>query len=482
VRSWLTRPRLAGIFGLGYFFGIAVENQEALDSPTLQSPASEIREALADQAFATIAYTAGALALVSYVAFVLALHAWLRGQARSQPWATIALVGGVGGPLVAAFGLVHDAVLIADVATSSDDRIVDLYEVYLRTRIVSGIFVAMFVGGFGMAALRTRALPGPLCWLALALAGPMALAPLAAFDRFSDLELAVWIAFAAQTLWIFMTSMWLILGEGGVSPFTFLRRAAFLLLALAAGSIGLALVAAPGATGQFFAWVLAPEPLAAFAGGVYVGSAIAYALALPRWARQVRGLVLGAVVLSVSVFVITITHADQFDFDRLQAIMWVVLFAAFSLVTAALFLLDRGQEQTRPARLAGWARAILAVVAAVGAALALALWIDPTEFSAASPFELPPLGGRFMGSWIALLTTACGWAALRDRVDEARPAAWLLVSLPAGALVAALRAFGQLQPDGAAAAYVAALAAVSLAGVAVLRTSRSRLTARSRVG
>ena len=77
----------------------------------------------------------------------------------------------------------------------------------------------------------------------------MALAPLAAFDQEPGLELAVAIAFAAQTLWIFLTSMWLTLADG-LTPLEFLRRSTFLLLVIAAGLVGIGLLAAPGATGN----------------------------------------------------------------------------------------------------------------------------------------------------------------------------------------------------------------------------------------
>ena len=207
-----------------------------------------------------------------------------------------------------------------------------MYDVSVVCRIVSGIFVALFLGAIGVAALRSRALPSPLPQLALVIALPLALAPLAAFDQGPGLELAVAISFAAQALWIFLASMWLVLPEG-LSPLEFLSHAAFLVLIIAAGLVGIALLVAPVASGTFFAWVLRPEPLAAFAGGVYVGSATAYAAALPRSAREVRGLVLGAVVLSVSVFIVTLAHTHKFDFSRLQAIMWVILFAAFSVLT-----------------------------------------------------------------------------------------------------------------------------------------------------
>ena len=56
----------------------------------------------------------------------------------------------------------------------------------------------------------------------------------------------------------------------------------------AIGLVGIGLLAVPGATGSFFSWQLEPEALAAFAGGVYVGSAVAYAAAVIRPEPDVR--------------------------------------------------------------------------------------------------------------------------------------------------------------------------------------------------
>jgi hypothetical protein len=461
----VTTARLAGAAGLAYVLGVSIENMEVLGSPTLDSPVADIREAYADHAFAVVTATAGVLALGAYAAFVAALYTLL----REEPWRAILLVGGIGGPVVAAAGLSADAILIAGDPVS-DGVAAALYDFYLRSRIVSGIFVALFLLGVGVAARRANALPRPLPEVAIALSVPMAVAPIAAFEPDHALEVAVTVAFAAQTLWIFAASMWLVLAREGQTALAFLRRGAFLLLVLAAGLIGIALVAVPAATGEFFSWDLAPEPLAAFAGGVYVGSAAAYAFALDRPAAEVRGLVAGAVVLSVSVLIITLSHTEQFDFDRLQAIMWLVLFAGFAAVTAFLLAVERAPDDGPPERLAGPTRALLGAVALAGGALALALWVDPTAFD--GPIELPPLGGRFAGSWVALVAVVCGWAAIRDRADEARAAAPLLIGLPAGALIAGLRTFGELDPAGARAAYLAVLAALVLGGVAVARRSR----------
>jgi hypothetical protein len=464
----MTIRRVAGISGLLYVVGVSIENMDALDSPTLSSSISEIRELYADHAFAVVTSVAGALALLAYATFAAVLYFWLREQARSaEPWATVMLLGGIGGPVVAAVGLSANAILVANVGGVSDEVAGSLYDFYLLCRIVSAVFVAMFLGGIGFAALRSGALPRPLPQLSLAIGGAMVLAPIAAFNQTPGLELAVAIAFASQTLWIFLTSMWITVANG-MGSLAFIRRCAFLLLVMTAGLIGIALLAVPAATGRFFAWGLGPEPLAALAGGVYVGSATAYAFALPRSAAQVRALIAGAALLSISVFIVTLTHTDQFDFDRLQAIMWVVLFASFSLITLGLFAFEESQGAGRPEPLATVARAVLAGVALLGGALGLALWIDPTSLAGPSPFDLPPLGGRFAGSWIALLALVCGWATVRNRVDEARASAVLLIAMPAGALLAALRTIEQLEPTGAAAAYITALAVLSFAGVVVM--------------
>jgi hypothetical protein len=465
------RRSLAGGAGLGYVAGVAIENGEILEAPTLASPVADIRALYDDQAFGVVTTLAGAIALVFYVVFAVALFRLVRERGpRGERWSVVGLVGGIGGPALGAAGLVAASILVVGGTDGlSDGEVGDLFDFSLRARIVSGIFVAMFLLGIGMAARRAGALPAWLAWAACAIAVPMAAAPLAAFGDAKALEVGVGIAFGFQMLWIFLTSLWLLLADG-VGAVTFVRRAAFLVLVLAAALIGVALLAVPAATGEFFSWKLEPAPLAAFAGGVYVGSAVAYAVALPRTERQVRGLVVGAVVLSVSVLVVTLTHLDPFDFDRLQAWAWVVLFAAFSLVTSGVLLLGPGDGGDEPdAGLTPGARVALALVAGLLGALALALWIDPTGLAGPSPFDLPPLGGRFAGCWVALLAVLAGWAALRNRVDEAQLSLVALIALPAGALAGALRTISDLEPAGG---YVAGIALLLATGIVLLASLR----------
>jgi len=481
-----TRPLrvIAGAAGLGYVAATAIENMEVVQAPMIGSPVAEIRAAYENHDLLVVSSFGGALALVFYLVFVAGLFGLFRAaERRGDGWAIVALVGGVSGAVLAATGLAAKAVLVANGGEGfSDDLTRALSDLSLEARLVAGLFLASFLAGAGIAALRSAAFPAWLAVSACVIAVPLALTPLAAFTGERGLQVTAAVAFGLDFLWVFAVSLWLALA-GAVSLLTFLRRATFLVLVLAAGLVGIALLAVPGASGTFFSWGLKPEPLAAYAGGAYLGSAAVYAAALFQPWPRVRGLVVGAVVLSVSVFAVTLAHLGVFDFDRLQAWAWVVLFGGFSLLTSALLALGdgRAQDVDDGSPLAPWARAALAGVATVLAALAVALWAAPTELGGPSPFALSPLGGRFAGSWVAMLAAVTAWSAVRNRSDEVRYPALALVTLPAGVLLAALRTLPDLEPAAAGGVYIAALALLVAVGV-VLAVSTGRSSRRAQAG
>ena len=390
----LRHARAIGAAGLGYVLLAGVENMELLRAPVFGAPAAEIRAAYADGALAAVTIGAGALSLACFAVFAAGLAA--RDRA--------AFAGAVAGLLLAAAALFAGAVLAATAGDLSDATTESLLDARLTLRLLSGPCLALFI-------LRaSRGLARPLAAVARPLAVALALTPLAALAHERALLVAALVVFGLHSLWIAGLSLAWTAGSA--------RRAAFLLLVIAAGLVGAALLAVPGATGAFFAWPLAPEPLAAWAGGVYVGAAAVYAAGLRVPASAARPLLAGAVVLSSSVFAITLAHLDLFDLGRLQAWAWLVLFAGFALTTAVLLRRSPGARPDAPAVHAA-ARAALAVVAVALAGIAAVLWADP----AAEPFALAPLGGRFAGSWVALLATTAGWAAWTGRRDEAHLAA-----------------------------------------------------------
>ena len=419
---------IAGAAGLGYVVAAAVENMEVLDTPLLGATRAEIRAAHADLALGIITSTAGALSLVLYLIFAVAL-----GTRRT--WAAAV------GAALAFAGVVAGAALVAGADASW------LFELQLRTRYAAGPFMALFL----MAAATAVS---PLRRPAGAVAVALTLAVVAETGDHTRQVLAG-IAFAAHALWIWLASLWLL--YGGLPWRDFLRRGAFLMLVVAAGAVGIALLAVPSATGAFFAWNLKPAGLAAFAGGIYVASAIVYAVGVRASWRAARPLVYAAVVLSVSVLTVTLIHLEVFDLHRLQAWAWLVLFAGFAAVTTLLAVRGPLDDGVAADPLAGWARAVFALAAVALAVPGIALWADPAAFA------LPPLGGRFAGSWTVMLAFLAAWAAVRNRRDEARLPALALVALPAGALVASARAALWTTPW-----YAVGLALLCAAGLVLL--------------
>jgi hypothetical protein len=410
--------RITGAAALAYVVLAAIENMELLGLPALGATATEVRAAYADTALGVVTVTAGALSLLAYVVFAVSVR-------PRRLWPAFAGAG------VALAGVAAAAWLVG----GGDESLFDLQ---LQLRYLAGPLMGLFLIGAAGVPLRR---------LAIVVSVPLFFTPLA----LTGVELPAQLAFASHAAWLWLAGLWLCCGS--------VRQAAFLMLALAAGAVGVALLIVPAATSTFFAWDLQPASLAAFAGGVYLASAAVYAVALRAPAREAHALVVAAVVLSVSVLTGTLAHLELFDFGRLQAWAWVALFAAFGTVTCVLAV--RGPWWPAPGpRLPLWARGLLGVAASLLAGVALALWIDPSAFS------LPPLGGRFAGSWAAMLGTLAAYPALSGRRREARLPALALVVVPAGALVGAAR-------TGADPGYLLALAALIVAGAAALSVSEA---------
>src|SRR5215211_2187409 len=238
---------VAGAGALGYVVFVGVENMDVLEAPTLGSPIAEIRATYADDnALAVVTAFCGALALLSYVVFVPALVGMLRPlEPRGESWSLVALVGGIAGPAVAAAGATATAVLTyTATAGLSDELTRTLFDFHVLAQLIAGVFVSVFLVAVGIAGLRTAALPRWLAWFALPIGALAALLPIAALTADDALELAATLVYAGQTLWVFAAGLWLLLAHGQGFA-TQLRQGAFLVLVLAAGLVGIALLAVP---------------------------------------------------------------------------------------------------------------------------------------------------------------------------------------------------------------------------------------------
>jgi hypothetical protein len=248
-----------------------------------------------------------------------------------------------------------------------------------------------------------------------------------------------------------------------------LLMSAAIVVATAAGIVGVIMLVAPTSTGTYFAWALGPPGLAALVGGFYVVSAPVFAYAGTRPVVEVRGLAAAVLAFTVPTLVATYLHRDIFDFSRLMAIAWVVLFIA-SPITFALLLWSSRQAQPPPndPRLNRAVRTVLAVLAIAFAGLAVWFWVSTRG---PVPFEVVPLGARFLSAWLAFFAVLAGWPAFRPARAEARVPLLSLIAYGVGGLLAAAVHPGQL--GAGALGYLAGLiGVVAIAILALIRGFR----------
>jgi hypothetical protein len=250
-----------------------------------------------------------------------------------------------------------------------------------------------------------------------------------------------------------------------------LLMAAAIVVATAAGIVGAIMLVAPTSTGTYFAWPLGPPGLAALVGGFYVVSAPVFAYAGTRPAVEVRGLAAAVLAFTVPTLIATYLHRDIFDFSRLMAMAWVVLFIA-SPITFALLLWSGRHAQPPPndPRLSRAVRIVLVVLAIAFAGLAIWFWVTT---DGPVPFEVAPLGARFLAAWLAFFAVLAGWPALRPTLSEARVPLLSLVAYGVGGLLAAAVHPGQL--EAGLLGYLAALVGVvAIAGLALAHARAQR--------
>ncbi len=251
-------------------------------------------------------------------------------------------------------------------------------------------------------------------------------------------------------------------------------RVIFIGVVVAAGLAGVILVSFPGSTARLFAWPLGPPSLAAIIGGLYLGSAASFAIAVRSGWAAARGLAVASIVFTVPTFIATLAHLDLFDFGRLIALDWIAVFAVAPVLFAWMLVANpvRGRPGPRVGQLAPWLRGTLGLVALALLVGAVWLWIDPPSADTWLPLVPKALGGRFLGSWMSMIATLVGWAAVRP-ADEGRPVLLEAAAFLAGGVVGAVRGYGGLQP-GDRVVFVGVL--VVLAVGALLAAKRAAAT------
>lgn len=187
------------------------------------------------------------------------------------------------------------------------------------------------------------------------------------------------------------------------------------------GAVGLAagvvLLAAPGATADYFAWPIAPPQTAVFMGAGYLGTGVTLTggLLLARTWSQVRLIIPPIVLFALAMVAATVLHADRFRWDRAVAWVWIGLyiFVVAGAGTVQLAERRRSAPNALPSPLTRAERGVVLAAGIVTASWALPLFVVPGLASIIWPWQLTPLTGRVVAGWIAVgaaIALLGGWA------------------------------------------------------------------------
>jgi hypothetical protein len=474
-------PRVGAIAGIAYAVLVAVENIDVLDAPSYGSSVADVAHAYEGHgAKLAITTVAGGLALVAYLVAALVVWSSVRGRdgherdGHERPWSVIAVGAAVAGPVLGACALAVHATLALRIDGLSADSIDRLHHVRLAVHASGAIPIGLFAVVASVAGAGTARLPRWLARCGMVVGGAALVGSTATITRTDTARAALLASLAAAMVWLLATSIWLVHRDWAPGrldpPWVTTARVLAGAVAVAAGVSGMALLAFPAATADFFSWRLGPPPLASLVGGCYVASALVYARAATAPWAELRTMVIGIVALTVPIFAATMAHVEVFDLGRLQAIAWVVLFGGF--LAAAVGVLTGAPPTEAPSGrrvLPGW-RVATGALAAGLVAVSIALWVDPAGGAGVLPFTPTPLSGRVLGGWTFLVAVLAAHLSIDAHAGTGRLAALAIAAFPAGALAASVRNFGDLAPAGSRAAYVVGLVVWLAVGTALART------------
>jgi hypothetical protein len=236
--------------------------------------------------------------------------------------------------------------------------------------------------------------------------------------------------------------------------------------------LGLSLFVFPTHTDDLFAWTISPPLTAAFLGASYWASTtLAVACASERdWARG-RAFAAPYFIAGVVLLWVTIVHWDRFHMDEVTGWLWLILYAIFP--PSVLLLLGRqlrtpGTEPPRGPLISTPLVMLIALQGTVMVVLGLALVIAPEDAASLWPWEVTPLTGRAIGTFVLSQGTLSLMVCLERDWSRVRPPMLQMLVLGTLQLLAVARFSDTLDWDTAGAwlylGFVVSLLAVGAYG------------------
>jgi hypothetical protein len=170
-------------------------------------------------------------------------------------------------------------------------------------------------------------------------------------------------------------------------------------------------------TETYFAWTFASPLSAAFMGAGYWAAMLhAYSGAHAKSWATVRTSMPAALTATTLLTVTTFLHLDKFHFGsplfitRFVTWVWIIVYVTVPFILVAAWVMQSrlpGANVKGRHPLRAWMRGGYTLLAVFTLLCGLGLFIAPTAMSSIWPWEITPLAGRAIGSWLSAFGVAC---------------------------------------------------------------------------
>jgi len=181
-------------------------------------------------------------------------------------------------------------------------------------------------------------------------------------------------------------------------------------------------------TKTYFAWTFVSPLSAAFMGAGYWSAMLhAYTGARGKAWANVRTSIPAALTATTLLTITTFIHLDKFHFDspllitRFVTWVWILVYVTVPFILfAAWFIQTRlpGADVKGRNPLRAWMRGGFAILAVFALLCGLGLFIGPTAMSAVWPWDISPLAGRAISSWLTAFGMACAALAFENDIKH----------------------------------------------------------------
>jgi hypothetical protein len=181
-------------------------------------------------------------------------------------------------------------------------------------------------------------------------------------------------------------------------------------------------------TETYFAWTFASPLSAAFLGAGYWAAMLhTYSGARAKSWATIRTSLPAALTATTLLTVTTFLHLDKFHFGsplfitRFVTWVWIVVYVTVPFILLASWVIQSrlpGANVKGRHPLRAWMRGGYALLAVFALLCGLGLFIAPAAMSSSWPWEITPLAGRAISSWLSAFGIACATLTLENDIKH----------------------------------------------------------------